>query len=182
MAVNPINRKYFFDRVRHALFGGRLEVWQFDGIARILDYRDAKWPKMPDDELAYLLATVKHETEHTMQPIKERGSNAYLRSKKYWPWIGGGLIQLTWKTNYDRFGVASVDAACSWPVALDVAFRGMIFGMFTGKKLADYINAGRRDYINARRIINGTDRAKLVAGYANAFLDALRQSREKSDA
>jgi putative chitinase len=64
-------------------------------------------------------------------------------------------------------------------VALDVAYRGMIFGMFTGRKLADYVKPGKTpDYVGARAIINGTDKAKLVAGYANAYLDAFKQSRE----
>jgi putative chitinase len=178
-SAHPINRKYFFDRVRHALFGGRLEMWQVDGLTRILDYRDANWPGMPDEELAYLLATVKHETAHTMQPISERGGEKYLRSKPYYPYYGRGLVQITWLANYKKFGVVNKDDALGWPKALDIAFRGMIFGMFTGNKLADYIRGGKRDYTGARRIINGTDRAKLIAGYAESFLDALTQSREQ---
>jgi len=47
VTLHPINRRYFFDRVRHALFGGRLEMWQVDGLTRILDYRDTAWPNMP---------------------------------------------------------------------------------------------------------------------------------------
>ena len=45
----------------------------------------------------------------------------------------------------------------------------MVLGMFTGKKLSDYIGPGKCDYVAARRIINGTDRAKLVAHYARAY-------------
>lgn len=179
MTQNPINRKYFFDRVRHALFGGKLEMWQVDGLTRILDYRDAAWPNMPDAELAYLLATVKHETAHTMQPISERGGLKYLRSKPYYPHYGRGLIQITWPANYEKFGVVNLEDALGWPKALDIAFRGMIFGMFTGRKLANYIGPGPvRDYYGARRIINKLDKARLIAGYAEAFLDALTQSRE----
>jgi putative chitinase len=175
--MGTIDRKRFFTEVRGSLFGGKLTTEQVDGMTRILDYRESKWSRMPNEELAYLLATVKHETANEMQPIRERGSERYLRSKPYWPWIGGGLIQLTWKRNYDRFGIPSVDAACSWDGALDVAFRGMIFGMFTGKKLSDYIVPGKTvDFKNARRIINGTDRAALVAGYAVKFLSALNAS------
>lgn len=175
-----MNRQYFFKRVRGTLFGGKLSEMQVDGMTRIIDYRDEKWPNMPDEELAYVLATVKWETAHTMQPIKERGSRAYLQSKRYYPWIGYGLVQLTWKENYAKFGVTeNPDKALEWPTALDICFRGMIFGMFTGKKLADYIKPGRKpDYIGARRIINGTDKAKAIAGIADGFLDALRQSKE----
>jgi hypothetical protein len=46
-------------------------------------------------------------------------------------------------------------------------------GVFTGKKLSDYINATSKNYFSARRIINGTDRAQDVANYAVIFEKAL---------
>lgn len=147
---------------------------QVEGCERILDYRDNTWGGMPDNELAYVLATVKWETAHTMQPVKEYGSENYLKSKKYYPYYGRGLVQITWKDNYAKFGVADrPDDALKWPAALDILFRGMIFGMFTGKKLADYITDNTHDYINARRIINGTDKAKDIANIAEKFRTAL---------
>lgn len=176
-----MNMNYFFDRIRRAVFGGKLTQKQVDGLNKIVAYRDSKWPKMPDAELAYLLATVTHETAFTMQPIKEMGSPAYFKKKKYAPdWIGRGLIQITWKTNYAKFGIVNdPDSALTWPVALDIAFRGMIFGMFTGKKLSDYIKPGKApDFVGARAIINGTDKAKLIAGYANSYLDAITQAKQ----
>jgi putative chitinase len=172
-----MNEKYFYDRIRRAVFGGRLTAGQVEGVSKILAFRDQMWPGMSDDELAYVLATTVHETAHTMQPITERGSQKYLRSKPYWPWIGRGLVQITWERNYKLFRIDNPDDALKWPVALDVMFRGMVKGMFTGKKLADYIVPGRKpNYIGARRIINGTDRAKLVAGYAFSFQDAFKQA------
>ena len=174
-----MNEAYFFDRIRKSVFGNKMTQKQVDGVNRILSYRTDKWPKMPDAELAYLLATVVHETAHTMQPVTEYGSAAYLKSKKYWPWIGRGLIQITWKTNYLKFGIKNPDDALQWPTALDVAFRGMILGMFTGKKLSDFIKPGKApNFIGARAIINGTDKARLIAGYADSFLDALTQAQK----
>lgn len=176
-----INRSYFLSRVRESLFSGRLSKTQADGITRILDYRDAKWPNMPDAELAYLLATAKWETAHTMQPIAERGSQAYLRSKPYWPWIGRGLVQITWKKNYEKYGIVKPEQALEWPTALHVIFHGMIFGEFTGKKLSDYVRGGKRDYVGARRIVNGTDKAKQIALIAEGFYEALMQARATPD-
>jgi hypothetical protein len=54
----------------------------------------------------------------------------------------------------------------------------MVLGLFTGKKLSDYIGPGKCDYVAARRIINGTDRARLIAGYARSFQDALKQANQ----
>ncbi len=180
--IEKINRQYFFDRVRHALFGGKLTAGQVEGITKILDYRDKNYPKMPDDQLAYLLATVKWETGHKMEPIREGGGERYLRTKKYYPWVGEGLVQVTWEVNAKKFGAKKPGELLTWPIALYAAFEGMTKGMFTGKKLSDYIADGRANYVGARRIINGTDRAVLIAGYASAFRDALKQSREKKAA
>ena len=48
-------------------------------------------------------------------------------------------------------------------------------GLFTGKKLSDYISkANGCDYKESRRIINGQDRAALIAGYATTLEDILR--------
>ena len=177
-----MNEAYFFERLRRAVFGGRLTARQVDGMNQILAYRDTKWPKMPDAELAYLLATVVHETAFEMQPIRERGGQKYLQSKPYFPFYGRGLVQITWERNYKLFKVSPPDAALEWPVALDIAFRGMILGLFTGKKLADYIGPGKCDYVAARRIINGTDRARLIAGYARSVQDALKQANQPTKA
>jgi hypothetical protein len=43
-------------------------------------------------------------------------------------------------------------------------------GMFTGVGLDRFFNDQREDYINARKIVNGLDRAELIAGYAQKFL------------
>jgi hypothetical protein len=171
-----MNREYFFNRIRDAVFGGKLAQSQVEGITRILDYRDSNYPKMSDDELAYLLATVTWETAFKMQPVREMGGERYLRSKKYYPWVGEGLVQVTWKENAVKFGAKKPGDLMTWPISLRAAFEGMIKGMFTGKKLADYIGGGRVDYVGARRIINGTDRAKLIAGYARSYQNAFKQA------
>jgi hypothetical protein len=163
----------FFRQVRLSVFHGSLTKGQVDGMERIIDYWQTQWSKMPMDEFAYLLATVAHETEYKMQPVKEAGSDRYLRSKAYFPNVGVGLIQATWKRNWDRLGIKSVEDGLQWPSALHAAFYGMAAGIYTGKKLSDYIGHGKLDYVNARRIINGTDRAEDIAKIAGSFRKAL---------
>jgi predicted chitinase len=164
-----MNFQVFFDDVRNSLFGGKLSQGQVEGMENIINYSTVSL-----DQLAYVLATVKWETAHTMQPIKEYGSTAYLKSKPYYPYYGRGLVQLTWKDNYAKDGLDKTpDKALEWESSLYVLFDGMTKGLFTGKKLSDYINDNKRDYINARRIINGTDRAKEIAQIADAYRTAL---------
>ena len=141
-----MNTEYFFNRIRQSVFGGKMTQPQVEGVTNILNYRDKNWPKMSDDELAYLLATVVHETAHKMQPVREMGGERYLRSKKYYPWVGEGLVQVTWKENAVKFGAKKPGDLLTWPIALRAAFEGMIKGMFTGKKLADFINAAHCDF------------------------------------
>jgi putative chitinase len=50
---------------------------------------------------------------------------------------------------------------------------GILKGLFTEKKLSDYLNKDT-DWINARRIINGLDKAELIAVYAKKFYTALQ--------
>ncbi len=179
--INQIDVGTFFTEVRRSLFGGTLNQDQVEGMENILGYRDQVWPGMCDEELAYVLATAKHETAHTMQPIEEYGSQSYLNSKPYAPWWGRGLVQLTWEDNYRKYGFSVPEQALEWPGALHVAFHGMIYGWFTGKKLGDYITPGKRpsqyQYEECRRIINGTDKKVEIAGIAFKFLDALNAAR-----
>jgi hypothetical protein len=165
-----IERDHFFDIVR-AHFGS-LGPSQVDGFDKILD----EWERRDlEDErwLAYMLATAWHETGRKMQPVREMGSEAYLRRKPYWPYVGEGLVQVTWCRNYEKFGAKRPGDLLEWPLALRALFDGMITGEFTGRQLGDYFNHRADDPVKARRIINGMDRATLVASYHRAFLEAL---------
>lgn len=169
-----MSNKAFFDEIRRAVFGGSMTAAQVDGVERIIDYRDSHYRGVTNDQLAYVLATCFHETARKMCPCREMGGEAYLRSKRYYPWVGMGLVQLTWARNFARYGITEPKDALTWPVALHVCFDGMVTGKFTGRKLSDYISGGRVDFIGARRIINGSDRASVVAGYARSFQHSLR--------
>jgi predicted chitinase len=89
-------------------------------------------------------------------------------------------VQLTHKANYERMGietgidlVSDPGRAMDMDVAVAILLAGMEKGLFTGKRLAEYFSANRADWTNARRIINGLDRAALVAARGRAFLKAL---------
>lgn len=135
------------------------------------------------EQCAYVLATAWHETGGTMKPIKEWGGKQYLRKKRYWPYYGRGYVQLTWRQNYAlaarKLGAPLVqhpDLALQPRYAVPILVRGMKDGWFTGKKLEDYINEKRVDYIRARRIVNGMDRARRIARYARQFDRLLKEA------
>jgi predicted chitinase len=101
----------------------------------------------------------------------------------YWRlgWFGRGDIQITHKANYERAGrelgvdlVGNPSKTLDPQISAKIAVRGMRDGWFTGKKLADYFNANVDDARGARRIVNGTDKASLIATYHKAFFDALK--------
>jgi hypothetical protein len=134
------------------------------------------------NQAAYVMATAYWETDRTVKPVVE----AYWLSEewrkenlRYYPWYGRGFVQLTWRDNYVKAGkVLKVDLTTDPAKALDpeisasVLVLGMLDGWFTGKKLADYITLSKSNYTAARRIVNGTDKAKEIAAIAVEY-DAL---------
>lgn len=184
----------------------RLNQSQVDEIEFLVDEFD-KDKSITYAQAAYMLATVWHETAHTMLPIEEYGKG---RGRKYGTWLknskgelyclkdntgrsvylyselphlyyGRGYVQLTWEFNYlnasqklgDDF-LNNPDLVMQKEYAVKILIQGMKEGWFTGRKLSDYILQSKKDYINARRIINGTDKAQKIANEAVIFERALR--------
>lgn len=192
-----INRKHFFDTVRENLFKGTFSQGQVEGMDAILDrweasgLTDLRW-------LAYMLATTYHETAKTMQPIEEYGKGkGYRYGKKIKRsgipyktpdkiYYGRGYVQLTWYENYETMGrllgadlLNNPELALNPNIASQIMFEGMTkgnshFGDFTGKSLENYFNDKKEDWVNARKIINGLDKAELIAGYGKKFMAALK--------
>jgi putative chitinase len=65
------------------------------------------------------------------------------------------------------------DLALELDNATNIMFIGMIKGLFTSKSLSDYFNQTTEDWVNARKIINGLDKAQAIAMYGHNFYSAL---------
>lgn len=173
--------KESFDVIRDIL-GGKLNTSQVEGLNHLVKAMDEAGFTYP--EAAYALATVHIECATTFQPIKEYGSIAYLKSKKYYPYIGYGYVQLTWKDNYKRVGdllggnlVDHPEKALDPHVAASILTGGMLHGWFTGvgfRRKREVAKYDLEKYTKARSIINGTDRALEIAKLAMRYEKALR--------
>lgn len=188
----PLDRSAFFNEVR-GLFRGGLKQSQVDGLNALLDAVTG----CGINEAAYMLATACHETDFTMLPIEERGKG---RGRDYGKrlkesrqpyndtaaiFYGRGYVQLTWYENYAKAGkklginlLQEPELALRPLIAARIMREGMIEGWFTGRKLSDYVGLYRAEYVGARRIINGQDKAAAIAGYAIAFETALRKAKK----
>lgn len=186
-----IDRDKFFEAVRQSPFGGNLTQRQVDGLNFLLDVWERHFMDSDIRWLAYSLATAFHETAATMEPIPEYGEGG---GQPYGApagpygqcYYGRGYVQLTWEDNYikgekilaDKY---SIDCPMHrYPhrmleheVAALILYDGSIDGWFTGVGLPQYFSATVEDPYNARRVINGTDKADLIAGYYENFKMAL---------
>lgn len=126
-----------------------------------------------------------------MQPIAEYGKG---KNKPYGKpdsqtghaYYGRGYVQLTWKANYAKMGkllnldlVSFPDKAMNPETAIQILFEGMTTGKsfagdFTGRHLGNYFNKNTEDWVNARKIINGLDKAHKIAKESKQFYEAIQ--------
>lgn len=188
-----LDRAKFYATVRanRAKLGKGLTTESVAGMETVLDAIQGA----PLSHQAYMLATPWHETNGTMQPVTE----AYWLSEdwrrthlRYYPWHGRGYVQLTWERNYRvadaalaaagllKAGslIAAPDLAKRPDIAAFILRRGMDEGWFTGVKNSSVLPASgvatRKQYMDARTIINGRDKSDLIEDYAQVFERALR--------
>lgn len=210
-----MNRSAFFASIKASLFGGRLGQKQVDGMNVLLDTQERHFPDMASDRLAYVLATIYHETGATMQPVKENGGSSYfqrmydirgarpakarelgnLQPGDGAKFPGMGFVQSTGRANARKATKLirevlgdEVDFEKTPDLLMDpeysaiIAFYGMVHGIFTGKKLSNYINNDgveeKDEFTASRRIINGMDRSQLIASYAKKFIKAIQKGDE----
>lgn len=136
-------------------------------------------------QIAYVFATTQWETNQTFEPVREaywlRNAEEWRKKNlRYYPYYGRGYVQLTWKNNYEKYSsllgidlVGSPDLALEPEVATFVLVHGFKTGTFTGRKISDYISADKTDFVNARRCINGLDKAYEIARLAEKFMTQL---------
>ncbi|MEJ2317619.1 MAG: hypothetical protein P8Y83_11875 [Gammaproteobacteria bacterium] len=147
----------FISAVKASLFSNKLKPDQKKGLEAILSAAtEAKWPLA---FVSYGLATAYHETAFTMQPVVEA----------FW-------LSESWRAN--------LDLALDPDIAARIMVKGMEEGWFCGDRSGKRHTLKRHvptsgpgnleQYKEARRIINGRDKAATIAKYALKFQDALK--------
>lgn len=131
-------------------------------------------------QFAYMLSTCWHESR--FRPIREiraiEGSPVRQMQDRYWlsGYYGRGYIQLTWQRNYKIWSditgadlVKNPDKALEPEISAFILVKGMNEGLFTGKRLNQYIVGEKCDYFNARRTVNGVFHADIIEKSARAI-------------
>lgn len=186
------NEKAFYDTARLTLFGGKLSQVQFSRLSVLLETA-ASYDDVTPARLAYILATAHWETDR-FNAMEEYASGAAYEGRSDLGNVhsgdgvrfkGRGFPHLTGRRNYEWGSVTSgYDLVADPSLASDpsVSARllviGQMTGHFTGVGLGKFINDHRADFINARKVHNGLDRAETVADIAERYLVAIRAGME----
>lgn len=139
-------------------------------------------------QLAYILATAVHESGAGAHMEEFASGRAYegrssLGNNQPGDGVrfkGRGYVQITGRRNYAdwsrRLGVDLVgnpERAEDPRIAAQILVGGMKQGTFTGRRLDQFINDQQTDFVGARRIVNGTDKAGRFAETAQRLLQAM---------
>lgn len=129
-------------------------------------------------QIAYMLASAQHDSDQ-FRTAREYGGprqaivRGYGGGRNY---FDRGYVQVTHDHRYAAMDralelgggvIANPDVVATDPhIGAQSLVVGMMRGLFTGKSLHSYVGGQQSDYVNARRTVNGTDKAALIAGYA----------------
>lgn len=181
--MTSFNEASFYAQARVSLFEGSISKAAFARLSVLLKHiRQTKG--LLRGQASYILATAFHETDR-FQTMEEYASGEAYQGrvdlgntepgdgKRF---KGRGYVQLTGRLNYEvasltvgRDLLASPDDAALPELAAAITITGMLHGDFTGFSLSRYINARSVDFLNARRVVNGMDKAALIKDYAIKF-------------
>lgn len=190
----------FFAGVRSTLLGPTLSQSEVDGCKAILAamagaplshvayalataYLETAHSMQPIEEMGGDAYFFRRYDPHGQRPdIARRLGNSQPDDGALY--CGRGYVQLTGRANYAKAAaklgtdlVRMPGLAMQPDFAARIMRQGMTEGWFTGKRFASYLPATgpavRAQFLPARRIINGQDRAGDVADYALHFQAAL---------
>lgn len=131
-------------------------------------------------QIAYILATAQHESDNfrTAREYDGRSQALRLGYSGGADYYGRGYVQVTHDHRYeamaqvlgDRRISRDPDVVAREPrIGSQTTVVGMVRGLYTGVGLDQFINDHRKDNVGARAVVNGSDQAARIAGYAQAW-------------
>jgi predicted chitinase len=143
--------------------------------------------------VAYILASAHHESGMGKQMTEGADGRAYEGrvdlcnnqpgdGPRY---KGRGFVQITGRCNYTFYKeflltrglnfdlVNAPQRATEREIAAIILVHGMRSGRFTGSRLAQFGSDCNFDFVNARRVVNGLDRAARIAAIARRYRTSL---------
>ena len=184
-----MNSKNFFDLYKKELDkDGKFTQDEVNALDEVLNIYEQNKDSFLLQQWAYIFATIFHESNGTMKPIKEAyymGEEWRKAHLSYYPYYGRDFVHTTHKVNYAKFSTLVGVDLVKYPerisepkIATKILLHGFTNGTWTGKKISDYINEKKCLYVAARKCINWTDKAELIAAYARKFETILKQSQQ----
>lgn len=196
-----IDHRFFFNTARKAF--GPFRQDQVDGFNVLLSAIEERSSSIAEaayflatawHETAFTMQPVREtlasSDEDAIARLEFAWTHGRLTSVKnpYWrmdaqgkAWFGRGYVQLTHKPNYVRMGerlgvnLAENPGLAMVPsIAADILIVGCQDGLFTGRRMSEFVTSSKRDYVSARRVVNGLDKARQIAEYAKGFEKAIR--------
>lgn len=156
-------------------------------VAAIIEAARAR--QLSNPQIAYVLATAEHESD-SFKTLEEYSSGAQYEGRAELGnttagdgvrFKGRGYVQLTGRLNYTQYGEISgvrlvrlPIIVMNWPaLSVFVIVDGMLRGVYTKRRLGEFVDSNKQDFYNARQVINGHDRAQKIADQASDWLRQL---------
>jgi hypothetical protein len=178
--LNEMKKQYYnyFDDFNEKFVSYMLATIRIESYA----YRQRLFFKPISEDISYDKAEVDYGSGPTASDRRRAILNHNTNIGDGYKYRGRGLVQLTWKINYKKFkSITGIDIVTSPELCLEVStavsimMKGMRDGGFRPEHTLElYLGEGKRDYFNARLIINGyrhgiPDKADEFEDYAELF-------------
>lgn len=178
--LNEMKKQYYnyFDNFNEKFVSYMLATIRIESYA----YRQRLFFKPISEDISYDKAEIDYGSGPTASNRQRSMLNHNTNVGDGYKYRGRGLVQLTWKIAYEKFKsitgidiVTGPDLCLEISTAVSIMMKGMRDGGFrSGHTLDFYLGEGKKDYFNARLIINGyrhgiPDKADEFKDYAELF-------------